>query len=276
MIIQNTDTSVLISAIKDAILNLSPLSVVRCGDGEMHILKNENDFSDNHKLIHHHSMCLIQFRENIWTCSTHKPGNKPSTCNCYLNNKKSKEWISLAREIISYSIKNSDYIGLTVPDKNPNYYSISKDILKRYNIDSTKLKTISSLFPREESFGSLNSFKEIIQGNDVHFVTSNVQRFKDNNIHKLLGVNVTYTDISGNSIMSDTGVLERIKKDIISTAAPIILFGGGYGVKSLIPWSAKELGKISIDVGSVLDAWSGYQSRHMFLEDRFKHLVWVK
>ena len=57
---------------------------------------------------------------------------------------------------------------------------------------------------------------------------------------------------------------------------PIILFGGGYGVKSLIPWSAKELGKISIDVGSVLDAWSGYQSRHMFLEDRFKHLVWVK
>lgn len=277
MISQNTDTHVLVSAIKDAILNLSPISVVRCGDGEMHILKNENDFADNHKLIHHHSMCLIQFRENIWTCSTHKPiGNKPSTCNCYLNNKKSQEWRSLAREIISYSIKNSDYIGLTVPDKNTNYYSISKDILKKYNIDSTKLKTISSLFPIEESFGSLKSFKEIIQGNAVHFVTSNVQRFKDNKIHKLLGVKVTYTDISGNPVMSDTGVLERIKKDIIGTAAPIILFGGGYGVKSLIPWSAKELGKISIDVGSVLDAWSGYQSRHMFLEDRFKHLVWVK
>jgi len=220
-------------------------------------------------------MCLIQFRENIWACSTHKSmGNKPSTCKCYLENENYKRWISLSREIISYSIKNSDYIGLTVPGKNHNYYSISNDVLKRYNIDSSKLRVISSLFPREESFGSLEAFKDIIQGNNIHIVTSNVQRFKDNNIHKLLDVNITYTDIGGNSIMSDINVLERIKKDIINTKAQVILFGGGYGVKGLIPWATKELGKISIDVGSVLDAWSGYKSRHMFLEDKFKHLLW--
>lgn len=277
MIIQNIDTVTLVTAIKTAVSTLSPLSIVRCGDGEMHILKNKTDFTGTRELVHHHSLCLIQFRENIWTCSKHSSvENKPTACECYLDNNKSLKWRSLAREIISYSIKNSDYVGLTVPGKNANYYSISKDILKRYNIDSTKLKTISSLFPREESFGSLKSFKEIIQGNAVHFVTSNVQRFKDNKIHELLGVKVTYTDISGNPVMADTTILERIKKDIINTTAPIILFGGGYGVKSLIPWSAKELGKISIDAGSVLDAWSGYQSRHMFLENQYHYLNWVK
>lgn len=277
MISQNIDTVTLVTAIKTAVSTLSPLSIVRCGDGEMHILKNKTDFTGTRELVHHYSLCLIQFRENIWTCSTHKPiGNKPTTCKCYLDNNKSLKWRSLAREIISYSIKNSDYIGLTVPGKNANYYSISKDILNRYNINTNSLRTISSLFPREESFGSLESFKEIIQGNAVHFVTSNVQRFKDNKIHELLGVSVTYTDISGNPVMADATMLKRIKKDIINTTAPIILFGGGYGVKSLIPWSAKELGKISIDVGSVLDAWSGYQSRHMFLENQYHYLNWVK
>ena len=276
---QNTSDIELVQAIRKAVKYKQALSVIRCGDGEMHILKNIDDFTgEQQKLTHHHSLCLIQYRENIWKCKTHAPVNptalKPNTCDCYLKDQGSLEWRKLARDIISYAIKESDYVGLTVPGRNAHYYTITDNILKRYNIGSDKLKTISSLFPREEMFGSLKNFKKIIQGNDVHFITPNVKRFKAGKIEDLLGVNVTYTDISGKETWH-ADVREKIKKDLLVTKAPIVLFGGGYGVKSLIPWSAKELGKISIDVGSIIDAWSGLQSRHMFMKEEFHYLNWI-
>tara|TARA_R110000822_G_scaffold288991_3_gene410246 strand:+ start:52 stop:903 length:852 start_codon:yes stop_codon:yes gene_type:complete len=277
---QNTSDHDLIAVIKKAVKHKQPISVIRCGDGEMHILKDVNDFSvEQQKLTHHHSLCLIQWRENIWKCKTHAPVNpdalKPNTCTCYLKSPNSQQWRNLARYLISYSIKEADYVGLTVPGRITHYYSITDTILQRYNINSHKLKTVSSLFPREEIFGGLENFKKIIQGNNIHLVTPNVERFKAGKIEDLLGVNVTYTDISGQeSWHSD--VRQKIQKDLSITEAPIILFGGGYGVKTIIPWAAKELGKIAIDVGSVLDAWSGFQSRHMFMEEKFDYLNWIK
>ena len=114
----------------------------------------------------------------------------------------------------------------------------------------------------------------MIQGNDVHFVTPNVERFKAGKIEELLGVNVTYTDISGKETWH-SDVRERIQKELRNVTAPIVFFGGGYGVKSLIPWAAKEFGKVAIDTGSIIDAWSGLQSRHMFLEEENSHLNWI-
>jgi len=277
---QNTTDADLIIAIKKAVKHKQPLSIVRCGDGEMHILKREDDFlGEQQKLTHHHSLCLIQYRENIWKCIEHAPVNpaslKPNTCQCYLTDNKSLEWRKIARDVISYSIKESDYVGLTVPGRIAHYYSITDTILQRYGVNPHNLKTISSLFPREEMFGSLENFKKIIQGNDIHLVTPNVERFKNGKIENMLGVNVTYTDISGQESWHPD-VREKIKKDLLITKAPIVLFGGGYGVKSMIPWAAKELSKIAIDVGSILDAWSGLQSRHMFMEEKFAHLNWIK
>ncbi len=73
---QNTSDSDLVTAIKKAVKHKQPLSVIRCGDGEMHILKNVDDFpGEQQKLTHHHSLCLIQWRENIWRCKTHAPAN---------------------------------------------------------------------------------------------------------------------------------------------------------------------------------------------------------
>jgi len=273
MIEINTTNLDLIKAIKHAIKNKKPLSVSRCGDGEMHILKNEMDFSlHNHKLTHHHSLCSIQFREKIWVCDTHKPiNNNKQTCDCYLNSDESKKWLNTSRDIISYSIKHSDFIGLTVPKKLPQYYSINKKVLSRYGIDTNSLKTISSLFPLDKNFSSIESFKKIIQGQGIHIVTPNVKRFKQNKLDKMLGVTVTYTDISDNIAYK---LRHEVFESIKNTREQIILFGGGYAIKDLIPKSSKELGKISIDVGSILDAWSGYQSRNMFLNDELKHLNW--
>ena len=276
---QNTSDIELVQAIRKAIKHKQPLSVIRCGDGEKHILKNVDDFAgEQQKLTHHHSLCLIQWRENIWKCKTHAPVNptalKPNTCSCYIQSPISEEWRRSARGVIQYAIKEADYVGLTVPGRNAHYYTITDNILQRYGIEYNKLKTISSLFPREELFGSLENFKSMIQGNDVHFVTPNVQRFKAGNIEDVLGVNVTYTDISGKETWH-SDVRQRIQTELRNVSAPIILFGGGYGVKSLIPWVAKEFGKVGIDTGSIIDAWSGLQSRHMFMKEEFAYLNWI-
>jgi len=280
MLIQNTSDVELVAAIKTSIKNMTPLSVVRCGDGEMHILKQASDFpAEQQQITHHHALCNIQHREDIWTCVTHTsphPGSlKPNTCECYLTDDTSKKWRGLAKEIIAYSIKYSDYVGLVVPGRNVHYYNISDEILKRYDIDSKQLSVISSLFPLDPMFGSIDSFKSIINGNDIHIITPNVERFKNGKIEELLGVNVTYTDISG--AQSHTIEMRAmVKQSIIDTPTKIILFGGGYAIKSLIPWAANELGKIALDIGSVLDAWSGLQSRHMFMKDELSHLNWIK
>ncbi len=280
MIVQNTTDLELIDAIKLSIKNKTPLSVVRCGDGEMHILKQAIDFpGEQQQLTHHHALCNIQFREAIWTCPTHtslQPGSiKPNTCECYLTDNDSITWRGLAKDVISYSIKHADYVGLVVPGRNLHYYNISSGILKRYNIDSTQLNVISSLFPLDPMFGSIESFKSIINGNDIHIVTPNVERFKNGKIEELLGVNVTYTDIS--SDQSHTlEIRQQVKQSIIDNPTQIILFGGGYAIKNLIPWAATEFGKIALDIGSVLDAWSGLQSRHMFMKEELSHLNWIK
>jgi hypothetical protein len=255
------------------------LSVVRCGDGEMHILKSVGDIKEERdKNVHHHSMCLILSRENIYRCSVHSPisaGDKPIGCTCYLKNNSHNLWRNEARKIISDAIKNSNYVGLSVPGMNPRYYTISSEVLSAYGINTNQLRIISSLFSRERIFGSIESFREIIQGNDIHIVTSNVKGFRDNEIGKKLGVNITYTDISEKPAHSKE-IRELVKSDLQRTAAKIILFGGGYAIKDLIPWSSKELGKISIDVGSTLDAWSGYKSRIMYEKPEFKHLIWTE
>lgn len=277
MIQQNISTISLISSIKHAISNSLQLSVVRCGDGEMHILKNSNDFlEDRHKMIHHHSLCTILDRENIWRCDVHSPkGTRPIACTCYIKNSHVYSWLSNSRKIISSAINDSDYVGLVVPEKNLNFYSIPKSVVRRYGINPDRLKVISSLFPREHIFGGIDSFRSILQGNNIHIITPNVDRFINGNLDKLLDIEVSYTDISSGEAY-EPEIRDLVKESIKTTDKKIILFGGGYAIKDLIPWSSKEHSKIALDLGSVLDAWSGYQSRLMFFEDRFKHLNWIK
>jgi len=276
---QNVTDTQLISAIKRAVNELKPLSIVRCGDGEMHFLKTYTDFDDRDMKVHHHAMCLNLHRDRVWRCNVHSPidtvGPKPLACDCYLKDPMYKRWISHARQIVSDAIRNADYIGLEVPGLNPRYYTIDSAVLQKYNINHNNLKVISSLFPRERAFGSIDSFRDLIQGNDIHIVTANVDRFRQSNINEKLGVNVTYTDISGMPSYK-TNIRELVKSSVGKTSEKIILFGGGYGIKDLIPWSSKEHGKIAIDVGSVLDAWSGYKSRIMYEKPEFQHLIWTE
>jgi hypothetical protein len=264
----NISTQDLLEDIKNSIINKKPLSAVRCGDGEFHIVKSKGDFDERSVKIHHNAMNDILRRNHIWDCKIH-----PHSCQCYLNSNEALTWIKEIRSYIISAMKSADYLGLTVPGKDARFYSISDNVLRRHGIDHIAKKTIDSLFTRSHSFGSLSNFKKLIQGNDMHIITSNVKRFKDVNFSNVLGVNVTYTDISG-----DRSYKQRafIKESILSSNKKIFLFGGGSAIKDLIPWSAKTMGAVSIDVGSVLDAWTGYKSRLMYEQPEFQHLLWVK
>jgi hypothetical protein len=264
----NVSIQDLLLNIENSIKNKKPLSVVRCGDGEFHLVKTIKDFNERDVKIHRSAINNILKRNNIWQCKTHE-----HSCECYLKSNEALAWIGEIRGYIVNAMKSSDYLGLTVPGKDIRFYGISNEILRGHGIDPVTKKTINSLFPRSHEFGSLSNFRNLIQGNGIHIITSNVERFKNINLGNILGVNVTYTDISGKRSYKQRTF---IKESIIESNKKIFLFGGGSAIKDLIPWSAKTMGAVSIDVGSVLDVWSGYRSRLMYLQPEFQHLLWIK
>lgn len=263
----NTKTGHLINRISKSIDNKESLSVIRCGDGELHILKNNLDFDNRGYLIHKAAIKNILNRNNIFKCNC-----IAKTCGCYLNSSISLEWICKMKTYIIDAIKNSNYIGLYANDKDFRFYGISQKTLERYNINANELRTIDSTFSRSYEFGNLKNFKNIIKNNDIHIVTSNVKNFKEIKIDKKLDVNVTFTDISnGKSFIHRDFIKESLEK----SNKKIFLFGGGAAIKDIIQWSAKEFGSVSIDVGSVLDAWAGVKSRKYISDIAFSHLNWT-
>ena len=276
-----TSTQNLVMRMRHCINNGLPLSVVRCGDGEFHLIKDSSDFKRPNRLkVHYGSMNVILKRNKIWECPDH-PGNinrsLGKVCNCFLGNYEedpiAMKWKNQVKGYIIEAIKNSNYVGLKVPGKLDVYYGIDDSILEKNGINANKIERIDSLFSRSKDFATLPKMRHLLNGNDVHIITSNVKSFISTNISKKLGCNVTFTDISMDNSYK---LRDIIKKDISTTNAKIILFGGGGSIKDLIPWASKNYGKIAIDVGSVLDPWSGTPSRIMYDHPNFKYVKWVQ
>lgn len=276
-----TSTKNLIKRIKHCIQNGLPLSVVRCGDGEFHLIKNASDFkTPGHLKVHYGSINVILKRNKIWECPNH-PGNvdrstkKP--CSCFLkkyeNDPVALKWKDMMKAYVIDAIKNSNYVGLNVPNKLEAFYGIDESILQRHGVNTDVLVNIDSLFSRSKDFATLPKMRQMIDGNDVHIITNNVKAFIDTGISKKLGCNVTFTDISSDRAYK---LRDVIKQDISKTDAKIILFGGGGAIKDLIPWAAKNYGKVAIDVGSVLDPWSGTPSRIMYDKPEMNYVKWVQ
>jgi len=274
-------TKNLISRIRHCIHNGLPLSIVRCGDGEFHLIKNASDFKNpRHLKVHYGSINVILKRNKIWECP-HHPGNIDRSsgrpCSCFLGNYEDDpvalEWKNTMKGYVIEAIKKSNFIGLNVPGKLEVFYGIDESILKRNGIDTKVLVNIDSLFSRSKDFATLPKMRQMINGNDVHIITSNVKAFINTDISKKLGCNVTFTDISADRAYKLRNV---IKEDISKTDAKIILFGGGGAIKDLIPWASKNHGKVAIDVGSVLDPWSGTPSRIMYDNPEMNYVKWVQ
>ncbi len=230
----NTTDQQLYELLKHHINNNLPLAMVRMGDGEIFILKGTG--SDG-------------FCKRF--CSN----------NGYNWNVNGEECLATARKILLQALKSCNIVG--VLDKNtPVGRRIYSDrwILPIEFLEDNKPKVCNHQVTRGNILGDVNEFKKIINGKNIHIVSSRTAELKRNNIAERLGVNVSYTHVNFRSSIKNRQYifdsLDKITEDIVLV---------GIGMKGKdIPTYLRDKGKICLDWGATLDAWAGIVSRPWF------------
>lgn len=170
--------------------------------------------------------------------------------------------------VILNSIKHSDVIGLM--DKNneiaksmtyrENVWSIKVDFLESKGIDTSKLIITDHMLPRMKEFGYIDSFKKILQGKSLNIISPNTEHLKKKNLSKLLDSDVTFTHQPKSINLRNRNEFIESFKNIKSE---VVIVGCGLQ-KDFVVYLRHNYGKVAIDVGAVLDAWSGLNTRHWF------------
>lgn len=184
------------------------------------------------------------------------------------------EFLNSIREIFTHSIKKSNVIGLLTQSiqnnlnnkqdwYKPEEWLFSIDEFNKMGIDINSKQIVDHQVFYTKEVGSIHGFKNIIDKEDIHIISSNADNLKKNNIDKLLGVNVSYT-LTPLSLKK-SGKVDLIEK-ISKIKEFIVLYGVGTFGKDL-GIHLKNAGKIALDFGSALDAWAGIKSRNWFTQD---------
>jgi len=230
-----------VNLIKDRIRTNTPLAISRYGDGEIYFL-NRNSPPE-----HQQRGC------NDWGY------NYPNDVNKFYDD---------AGRILINGIQNSDVIGIM--DKNNdisksiNYkeekWSIKKSLLEENDVDISNLIICDHMLPRNEKFGKPENFKEILQGKSLNIISPNTDILKTKNLSKMFDAEVTYTHHPYNVNLRNRDEFiqsfEKIKSDVV-------LVGCGIQ-KDYVSYLRYNHNKIAIDVGALLDAWSGLLTRPWF------------
>lgn len=246
-----------IDIIKEKIKTKTPFSFTRFGDGEIYILNKDG------------------YKYNGW---------EKKLCDDwgYQYPNEIDDAYEEIGEIIKYSLSNSDMIGIMSEnhdifntigmDFDPNTWSISFDKLEEIDINPKELLIGEHMLPRYREFGNIHEFSKIIQGNDIHILSPRVEELKSKNLNKLLGVDVGYTnhDYTINLNNRDT-----ILKSFDKISEPIVILGTSV-LKDYGPILSKKYGKIALDLGATLDAWSGIYSRPWFKEGGLQEYLVIK
>lgn len=246
----NISISSTIEVIKDKISTSTPFCLSRFGDGEISILlQNQN------KHINEKKIC------KDWG---------------YQYPNELKLFYQDSIPILIKALKNSDIIGIMDPNTPmlpPGYYredtwSLKEEFVNFLGVDLNNLVICDHMIARSPELGDINNFKTILQGKDLHIISSNKTQLEEKNLSKLLECNVTITDhpynINFNNRDKILDTFKNIKEDIVITGTSL---NKDYGVilKS-------NYNKIVIDLGATLDAWAGKISRPWF-NNRQSYLV---
>lgn len=239
-----------VSLIKEKIKKGEPFAFTRFGDGEIYVLNKKS---------------YPNFEEK----------------NCREWGYKYPEEISNFYEdgssIIKNAFINSDLIGIMNKDckivridYSPLTWSISKSVISSWGISPNELKICDHQLSRQKIFGSVSGMKNIIQGRDIHIISTNTETLKTKNLSELLECEVSFTfhptDINFNNRDSFISKFSEIKPQII-------LLGVGLQ-KDYTTILKNDFGKISLDMGATMDAWSGIYSRPWFHEGSTQeHLI---
>lgn len=225
-----------IKIIREKIKNKESLSFTRFGDGEIYFINN----------------------------------NIPKIIEDQLKVTWGYDDINLAKKdvlkIINKGLTNSDIIGLMNPNN-----EISKNILFSYSkwsiplnylskIRTKKLLIADHMITRGFSLGDIHKFKDIIQGNDVAIVSPRARLLKENQLEKILGVNVNYVNVPMGMNLNDRS---EVFGKLDSITEHIVLYGCSINGKDFGSYLSSK-GKIALDFGATLDAWGGLVTRKWF------------
>jgi hypothetical protein len=237
----NTSVDQSIDLIKEKIKSNTPFSFSRFGDGEIHAFNRS-------------------FEPQFEMRGCREWGYQyPSQINVYYDDTK---------KVILNSLKYSDMIGLMDGDNdifkgrnlNKQNWSFSKKSLNDNGIDTSKFLITDHMLPRSEKFGKIENFKEILQGKTLNIISPNTEKLKQKNLSKLLDADVTFT-YQPNSI--NLRNRDEFIQNFKNIKSDVVLVGCGLQ-KDYVVYLRHNYGKVAIDVGALLDAWAGIQSRPWF------------
>ena len=229
-----------VELIKEKIKSKTPFVLTRFGDGELYILKKS------------YSKDFLETRCKMWG---------------YQYPEESDDYVNDASAIIKKAFLESDVIGFMDPntkvvkiDYNPNIWSIEKDEVKLWGRNLEDTKICDHMISRSFELGNIDSMKNVLNGHSVNIITPNTEDLIPKHLEKRLGVEVGFThhstDVNFRNRDEFLKSFEKIKEDVV-------LFGVGqqkdYGVIL-----RDEFGKVAIDMGATMDAWSGIISRPWF------------
>lgn len=180
--------------------------------------------------------------------------------------------------ILNKGLHDSDIIGLMNPMND-----ISKNMLFSYETWSIPLNYLNTvrkkplliadhMITRGKVLGDIFKFKDIIQGNDIAIISPRVNQLKENNIDKILGVNINYIEVPmGMNLKNRVEVFNQLN----NINEHIILYGCSINGKDFGSYLSNR-GKIALDFGATLDAWAGLITRKWFGKNGIQNYCLIK
>ena len=229
-----------IEIIKDKIKNKIPFALTRFGDGEIYLI-NRNG-----------SEQFLKKCCGLWNYKY------PEECNQLFND---------SNEVMKNAFINSDIVGLMDPKTkivkiayDSSTWSLEKNLVESWSCDVNKLKICDHMISRSLELGNIDSMKKVLNGHSVNIISPNTEILIPKQLEKRLETEVGFTHHSqGVNFRNRDEFMknfEKIKEDVV-------LLGVGpqkdYGVIL-----RDEFGKIVLDMGATMDAWSGIISRPWF------------
>jgi hypothetical protein len=230
----------IIKIVKNKIKTKTPFALTRFGDGEIYII-NKNGYE--------------QFNQRMCKEWGYKYPDE-------LNQVYEDAGIIIKNALIKSDViglmnKNCDIVNIGYSEQ---IWSIKKTIIESLGINPDELLICNHMISRTYNFGSIHGFKDIIQGQDFHIISTNTDKIKNKNLEKFFEVNIGYTyhprNINFNNRKDFIDSFKNIKEDIVIMG---IGLQKDYGVIL-----RDEYGKIALDMGATMDAWAGILSRPWF------------
>ena len=262
----NTSHSQLHSFLSTVIRNPRPFLLSRFGDGEVWLLNGApNDPSPG------------SFDANLGFRKMREAGL------IYNSAAELNPIIATIKKELEDSLRAADVIGILDPDGengvdlkkiaySPKKWSIPLNLLEKLRPSHDTLICDHLAF-RTPLFGNPHA-QTLLRGTPLHIISPNSQRLQKANLSKILKCDISYTTLKYKNLreqnrepMPEANELFYNKEEIIKKLnlikEDIVLFGAGT-IGKYIGSYLKSAGKVALDYGSTLDAWSGLYTRPWF------------